>query len=140
MTNGDNIDDLCTTTNKPRAGIFSTTSAFCSISMAVNESIDDAFTILGQARASIFLTTFAFKTVTYKKQTGRKAEAYVLQDKKMKNSHNEDKIAVSFYYPFNNSADYALALWFQNIGCTKRDVDSFFKAKLLKPFRIGLQF
>lgn len=90
----------------------------------------------------------AYRTILrMPEQTGRKAGACVPRNEEMEDTHDEGmedthdkgKPAVRPYYPFNNSADYALALYLHEIGCTKGDVDIFFKTELLEPFRIGLQ-
>ncbi|MCJ1470748.1 hypothetical protein MMC07_009395 [Pseudocyphellaria aurata] len=116
-----------------------------------NESIDDPFAIPGHARAGIFSTTSAFRTETYEEQTGRKTGACVPRNEVTEDSYEERREdtheegredthnETNPYYPFNNSSDYALALWFQDTGCTKGDVNNFFKNKLLEPFHIGLE-
>ena len=138
-TNGDDIDDPCITTSETRAGILPTTSASRRTSMADDESIDVQCVIRGLPRRGMFSTTSAIRTQTYEEETGRKAGACVPPDDEIKDTHDDDEAAVGPYYPFNNSADYGLALWFERIGCTKRDVDRFFKNELLEPFRIGIQ-
>lgn len=140
-TNGNDIDDLYMTISKTYAGIFLTTSASHKILIADNKStsIDNLFTIFRQAYTGIFLTTSAFRTKTYKQKTGWKAETCISQYKNIKNPHDKDKADVQSCYLLYNSANYALALYLHEIGCTKGDVDFFFKTKLLECFYIGFQ-
>ena len=39
-------------------------------------------------------------------------------------------------FPFKNEADYALAYWFHETGCTKGDVNRFFQDNRLTYFRV----
>ena len=155
----DDIDDPFKSSSKTHAGIFPTTSAFRSIG-----NIDDLFTIPRQANTGMFSTTSAFKTKTYEEVTGWKAGACVPHDKEMEGTHDEDthdknthedthdenKASNQCYRPFKHSFDYGMAEYFQRIGCTKGDVDLFFKSPLLEtfstdrktrePFSSGLSF
>ncbi|MCJ1466075.1 hypothetical protein MMC07_004694 [Pseudocyphellaria aurata] len=150
-TIGDEIEDPGIIISKTTPVRFPTTSASCTLPMVDNESIDDPFAIPGHTRAGIFSTTSAFRTKTYEEQTGQKAGACVARNEVTKDSYEEGREdtheegredthdETNPYYPFNNLANYALALWFQDTGCTKGDVNNFFKNKLLEPFHIGLE-
>jgi hypothetical protein len=83
----------------------------------------------------MYSTTSAFRVRTYEEETGRRADAcFPSNDDHDRNDRDQVNI-----FPFNNSVDYGLALWFQTIGCTKGDVTSFFKNEQLEPFRTGLE-
>ena len=46
----------------------------------------------------------------------------------------------SAYLPFQSPTDFAFAQWFMSTGCTKRDIDRFFKDERLKPIKQLLSF
>ena len=99
---------------------------------------DGPFTSPGQARSGIYLTTSAFITQMYQEQTGQQAGACVHQDKATGDAQDDDKTADQPFYLFKNSGDYALALWFQEIGCTKGEVNSFFNSRVSDHYMKGV--
>lgn len=44
------------------------------------------------------------------------------------------------FYLFKNSSNYALALWFQETSCKKRDVNSFFNSQVSKHYKNGVAY
>ncbi|MCJ1470390.1 hypothetical protein MMC07_009035 [Pseudocyphellaria aurata] len=150
-TIGDEIEDPGIIISETTPVRVPTTSASCTLPMVDNESINDPFAIPGHVCAGIISTTSAFRTETYEEQSGRKAGACVPRNEVTEDSYKERREdtheegredthdETNPYYPFNNLANYALALWFQDTGCTKGDVNNFFKNELLEPFHIGLK-
>ena len=56
----------------------------------------------------------------------------------MGDAQDDNEAANQPFYLFKNSGDYALALWFQEIGCTKRDIDSFFNSRVSNHYKKGV--
>ena len=135
---GDIVDNLFTNPGQVHADILAPGSASHSHTIADDEGVDDLFTNSGQARLGIFLTTSAFRTETFEEQTGRKARACITQEEAIVDAHDKNEAVNRPLYPFNDMADWDLALWFQSIGCTKGDVDSFFSSGVLRHYGIGV--
>ena len=86
------IDDAFTITSQHlNEGIYSNPSAHCGILIADNENNDNPFTIFKQTNTGIVLTTSAFRTITYKEDIGQEVGAYVPLNKKMKDTHDQNK-------------------------------------------------
>ena len=100
---------------------------------------DEAFIIFEWTRSNIFNSVFAFKITTFEKKIDRKTEICALMKKKIKTTNNSNSIKIKLYHSFNNSIDFVLTWWFNDIDCTKKNVNKFFKKMLLKSFRIDFQ-
>ena len=99
---------------------------------------DEAFIIFERIRSNIFNSIFAFKITTFEKKNRLKNWNLRVNEKK-KTANNSNNIKIELYYSFNNSIDFVLTLWFNDIDCTKKNVNKFFKKMLLKSFRIDFQ-
>jgi hypothetical protein len=110
-----------------------------------DESLDPAHGALPRHDAQGRLSsTASIRTETYEEATGVKAGEPLhrpgYRSPNYKIVPDKSDSAHLAYLPFQSPTDFAFAQWFMSIGCTKRDIDRFFKDERLKPIKQLLSF
>jgi hypothetical protein len=110
----------------------------------INDDTSSSYVSVPQTQSRLLTTTSA-KIESYKEVTGKSAGQILdgsehIHHKSRTQKPKAESAHIPIYYLFRSETDFAAAQWFLSTGCTKGDIDRFFKDKHLEAMQNLLSF